>query len=177
MSNLRTAERSLRQRPGFSRFWCGKGPLALLFCLGTGASFGDEALPIGSAAGWPQLETGLAVDREILEANSPSVLRLPYSAPDYALASDAAPASWNSLSKFPSVIEFSPTRHSASDPQVFLRPQFVLGGGSSESLRSLLRIAGFNVTNCIAPLMKMHSTVADSNTHANVSVSARCSFH
>ncbi|HXW65964.1 MAG TPA: hypothetical protein VEK74_12835, partial [Burkholderiaceae bacterium] len=109
------------------------------------------ANPIGPMPSWVQLETDLSVDREVIDTRWSAVVRTPASAPDYSLASEASSFSWSKLNKVPSYIEVYPTRLSASDPQISLRPQLVLGGGSSESLRSWLRVAGFNVTSCIAP--------------------------
>ena len=178
MSTVHAAKDWLRQRYELRCIWRGAaGPLRLfpvtLFLLfGTGIQ-GSAANPISPTPSWLQLETDLTVDREVIDTRWSSVVRPPSSHPDYSLAGEQSPVAWNTLNKVPSFIEVAPTHLVASDPQVYFRPQLVLGGGSSESLRSWLRVAGFDVTNCIGPLMKMHSGFADSSTHANVSVSAR----
>lgn len=177
MSKARTTPWWLWQRSELRRLARGAGPLALSLLLGSGFLQALAAGPIRPIPSWVQLETDLSVDREVIDTRWSSVVRAPASAPDYSLAGEASAVGWRNLTKVPGFVEVYPTRLSASDAQISLRPQLVLGGGSSESLRSWLRVAGFNVTSCIAPVMRMHSTFADSNTHANVSVSARCSFH
>jgi len=178
MSNRLTVRRWPWQRSELRRFGRGAWPLALFLCLGTGPQCCDAAADrVGPMPSWVQLDTELSVDQEVINTRWSSVVRSPGSAPDYSLASETPTFSWSGLYKAQNYIEVYPSRLSASDPQISLRPQLVLGGGSSESLRSWLRVAGFNVTNCIAPVMRMHSGFADSNTHANVSVSARCNFH
>lgn len=177
MSSVRTTERWMWQRPELRRFTRGAWQLALFFPLAAGLGHRVAAHPVSAMSSWVQLETDLSVDREVIDTRWNSVVRAPASAPDYSLARGASLVGWSELNKVPSYIEIYPTRLSASDSQISLRPQLVLGGGSSESLRSWLRVAGFDVTNCIAPVMRMHSSFADSNTHANVSVSARCNFH
>jgi len=177
MSNACAAGLLLRQRSELQRLWRGAGPMALILCLGASVCREADAHPVAPMASWPQLETDLNVDREMIDTRWSSVVRPPSSAPDFSLAGDGSSAAWNGLNKLPAFVELSPTRIVGSDPQVNFRPQLVLGGGSSESLRSWLRVAGFNVSTCTAPLMRMHSGFADSNTHANVSVTARCSFH
>ena len=177
MSKARTTRRWLWQRSELRRLARGACAFALPLVLDTWLVQTVAANPIGPIRSWVQLETDLSVDREAIDTRWSSVVRTPASAPDYSLASGASSLGWSNVNKVPSFIEVYPTRLSASGPQISLRPQLVLGGGSSESLRSWLRVAGFNVTSCIAPVMRMHSSFADSNTHANVSVSARCNFH
>lgn len=177
MSNWRTTARWSWQGSELRRLTRGAWPLGLFFSLGLGFWHGVAANPAALVPSWVQLDTDLSVDREVINTRWSSVVRAPGSAPDYSLAGGGPSLGWGTLNKMPSYIEVYPSRISASDPQISLRPQLVLGGGSSESLRSWLRVAGFNVTSCVAPVMRMHSSFADSNTHANVSVSARCSFH
>lgn len=177
MSNRRTALRWLWQRSELRRLGRGAWRLALFLCLGAAFGHSVAASAADSIPSWVQLDTDLSVDPQVIDTRWSSVVRTPASAPDYSLGTESSTLAWNSLYKIPSYIEVYPSRLSASDPQVSLRPQLVLGGGSSESLRSWLRVAGLNVTKCTAPLMRMHSAFADSTTHANVSVSARCNFH
>jgi hypothetical protein len=177
MSNARMARQWLWQRSELRRLGRGAWPLGLFLCLGAGFERGAAADPIWLRTSWVQLDTDLSVDREVIDTRWSSVVRASALAPEYSLSSQTSMPSWNGLYKTKNYIEVYPTRLSASNPQISFRPQLVLGGGSSESLRSWLRVVGFNVTSCIAPVMRMHSSFADSNTHANVSVSARCSFH
>ena len=177
MSNRRTALRWLWQRSELRRLGRGAWRLALFLCVGAGFEHGAAANSSGAMPSWVQLDTDLSVDPEVINSRWSSVVRTPASTPDYSLASESSMLTWHILYKVPVFIEVYPTRLSASDPQVSLRPQLVLGGGSSESLRSWLRVAGFNVTKCSSPVMRMHSGFADGNTHANISVSARCNFH
>ncbi len=177
MSNACTTRRWVRQGSELRRLWRGAWPVALFLSLGTCFGSMATAQPVGAFSSWVELDSHLSVDREVIDTRWSSVVRLPASAPDYRLASEVSSFSWDGLKKVPNMLEVFPTRVSASDPQIVIRPQLVLGGGSAESLRSWLRVAGINVTSCIAPVMRMHSSFADSNTHANVSVSARCNFH
>jgi len=175
MCNARWAEQCFRQRIEPQDFWCGAGSLALLLCLGAGAARAAEAAPNAAVPSWLQLETDLSVDREVIDTRWSSVVRAPSSAPDYSLAGGRALAVWVGLDQIPAFVELSPA-HMGNDSQVTYRPQLVLGGGASESLRSWLGVVGINATSCTAPLMRMHSGFADSSVHANISVSARCSF-
>ena len=125
--------------------------------------------------GWLQSETDLMVTPEIVQSRWSSLVRLPNSRPSYTLSSAPA-AAWTSLAHSPVLIDLGPTRLAAAEPQVYVRPQFALGG-SSESLRGWLRLAGINAASCTAPLMKMHSSFAGSSSHAKVSLSAHCSVH
>jgi len=132
--------------------------------------------PDPTRSGWLRLETSLSVTAEMLDTRWSSLVRTPSSPPDYSLASPGASVSWSPLSHTPNLIDISPARLAASEPQVYVRPQFALGI-SSDSLRGWLRSAGLNASTCTAPLMKMHSSFAGSNAHAKVSLSARCSLH
>ena len=176
MSNLRTAERLFSQRPDSRRPSPRRWSLLALCWLGSTSAVLADPVPIEPTPSWLQLESGLSVDRETLDTRWSSVVRIPSSPPDYSLTSELPRASWNSLNRVPTMIEVAPTHIGASDPQVYLRPQIVLGG-SSESLTSLLRDAGINASGCMAPLMRMHSSFAGSTSRASVSVSARCSIH
>ncbi len=127
---------------------------------------------------WLQVDTDLAFDPKLLDARWNSLVRTPLPAPDYSLASAVRVAPWMGTGGLPVHLETGDSTHlRASEPQAYVRPQFALGGGSSESLRHWVRVAGISATSCTAPLMKMHSGFAGGSTHANVSVSARCSFH
>jgi len=127
-------------------------------------------------AGWLRLETRLSVTPEILDTRWSSLVRGPCSTPDYSLSTAAASANWGPTIRAPSLIEISPPRPAAAEPQVYVRPQFALGV-PSDSLRGWLRFAGLNASACTAPLMKMHSSFAGGSSHAKVSLSARCSIH
>jgi len=133
-------------------------------------SLGPRPLP-----GWLQSETDLMVTPEIVQSRWSSLVRLPNSRPSYALSSAPA-AAWTNLAYSPVLIDMGPTRLAAAEPQVYVRPQFALGG-SSESLRGWLRLAGINAAACMAPVMRMHSSFAGSSNHAKVSLSAHCSVH
>jgi len=176
MSNVRTAKPLLRQRFGPRRLLRRGWPIALALLLDSGSAQAGEIGSGTTTPGWLQLETDLSVNPEVLDTRWSSVVRLPSSAPDYSLASAEPLASWSTWSRVPALIEITPNRLAAAEPQVYFRPQFALGG-RSESLRSWLRVAGLDATSCMAPLMKMHSSFAGASAHANVSVSARCSFH
>jgi hypothetical protein len=125
---------------------------------------------------WIRLDTNLDVSSATLEEPWSGTTRALERTPDYSLAGSASENLWGHPVRVPGVVEFDPTRLLASDPQREYRPQFSLGS-SSDSLRSWLRFAGIEALGCVAPLMRMHSTVAGSGPHTNVSVSARCSFH
>jgi len=167
-----------RLQAGLGRFLhSAAGPLAFAFCTAAGLPEAAQASPIAPVPSWLQLDTGLRFDRETIDSRWVSVVRpAPLAPSHYSLAAGASPQGWDS-GNFGSHIEIAPEHLSASEPQIVFRPQLVLGGGSSESLASWLRIAGINVAHCAGPVMKMHSGFADSSTHANVSVSARCSVH
>lgn len=153
--------------PRLSRvvFWCLGGTSAVL-------AHASEIHPMPS---WPQLETRLSVSREALDTRWSAVARPPSSAPDYSVGSARPWAAWGGIGNVPALIEISPEHVGATDLRAFIRPQLALGG-SSDSLRSWLQFVGINAGHCMAPLMKMHSSFADSTSHANVSVSARCSI-
>jgi hypothetical protein len=129
-----------------------------------------------TAPGWVRLETNLNVTAEILDTHWSSLVRAPSSLPDYSLASATQAAAWAEVSRAPTLIDMGTTRLAAGEAQTYVRPQFALGA-SSDSLRGWLRFAGINASTCTAPLMKMHSSFADSSSHARVSLSARCSLH
>jgi hypothetical protein len=128
-------------------------------------------------ANWPQLEAHVRVNRDTLEAPWTSVVHKPYAPPDYSLESAQPKEAWNELSHAPGFIEMPVKEPAANAPQSYTRPTFALGGGSADTLRSWLRVAGINASSCIAPVMRMHSAFAGSSQRANVSVSARCSIH
>lgn len=178
MSLEPSTEQLVRQRHGLGRSARRSWVLAALIVSlgGSGAGRAAAAEAAGTPS-WLQLETDLTVSREMLDTRWSSLVRPPSSAPDYSLAAAQQQlSSWNALSKVPSLIEVSPAHVAASNPQLIVAPQFALGG-SSDSLRSWLRFAGIDASHCMAPLMKMHSSFAGSTSHANVSVSARCSLH
>lgn len=125
---------------------------------------------------WLRLDSDLRVTSETLEDPWPGPARSFERRPDYSLAPDPSASSWGGVSHASGLIELNPTHLLASDPQRDYRPQFSLGS-SSDSLRSLLRVAGIEASGCVAPLMRMHSTVVGAGPHTNVSVSARCSIH
>jgi hypothetical protein len=131
---------------------------------------------ISSSDYWLRLDTGLQVSRESLDTRWHSLVSAPGAESDYSLSSPEAADRWNRMTRGLASIEFEPTHLLASDPQRDYRPHFELGS-SSDSLRTWLRGAGLNASTCMAPLMRMHSTVAGTGPRTNVSVSARCSFH
>jgi hypothetical protein len=138
----------------------------------------DFTLPsVGASDYWLHLDTGLDVTREALDTHWSSIVRQPDDRPDYSLSSpEGAAAVWSRYARSPAVIDFVPTHMLASDPQRDYRPQFALGG-SSTSLNALLRGAGIDASGCLAPLMRMHSTISGNGPRTNVSVSARCNIH
>jgi|GEM_PF-4117478 len=144
------------------------------------AESGAMARPPARASLWPSnwllVDTDLRVNGEMINTRWSSLVRQPMSAPDYSLASVARTSYWRVGGLLPVQLDTDPGHLAAADPLGYVRPQFALGG-PSDSLRSWLRVAGISATGCTAPLMKMHSTFAGGNSHANVSVSARCSFH
>jgi hypothetical protein len=174
MALERNADRLVRHQLTHRRAGRGPGVLALLLAIvaGSATAAGDE--PRGRSL--LQLDTDLSFSRESLDTHWSSVVRAPASTPDYSLAAALPPAEWNRMGQVSSLIEYTPPRMSAANPQVIVRPQFALGG-SSDSLRSWLRFAGIEASHCMAPVMKMHSSFAGSTSQANVSVSARCSLH
>ncbi len=157
----------------------GQRVAAILLLTGAGiarASTGEEFAAPGWTPSWLWLDTDLNVSREALDTHWSSLVRLPSSKPDYSLASVPLRQQWHDAAGSLLHVEIAPMRSAGNSPQVFLRPQFSLVG-SSQSLRHWLRAAGVDATSCTGPVMKMHSSFADSSTRANVSVSARCSFH
>lgn len=152
-------------------------PAAATLVHGPLASF---SLPsIDSADYWLRLDTGLSVPRESLDAHWRSVVRSADSRAESPTANPEVSRIWSGLAgapDLPRMFELDSTHLLASDPQRDLRPHFVLGN-SSDSLRTWLRGAGLDASRCVAPLMKMHSTIDGTGPHTNVSVSARCSFH
>jgi len=175
MWNVRISQALTRLRPGrchglprlsWAVFWC-------LGCTSVVLAHASETHPMLS---WLQLETGLSVSRETLDTRWSSVARAPSLAPDYSVGSARPWAAWGGIGNVPALIEISPAHLAAMDPRAFVRPQLALGG-SSDSLRSWLQFVGINAGHCMAPLMKMHSSFADSTSHASISVSARCSIH
>lgn len=138
----------------------------------------DFTLPsIATSDYWLHLDTGLAVTRDTLENRWSSLVRLPDERPDYSLANaEPGAAGWNRFAHSPALVEFAPTHMLASDPQRDYRPQFALANSSS-SLNALLRGAGIDASGCLAPLMRMRSTISGTGPRTNVSVSARCNIH
>lgn len=129
-----------------------------------------------SQPSWVQLDSDLSVSRETFDNGGDSVVRRPFQAPDYSLATAPSRREWSLLPAHGSWVEVAPMRASNNSAAAYVRPQFTLGT-SSDSLRGLLRGAGINASSCMAPMMKMHSSFAGSSSQANVSVSARCSLH
>jgi hypothetical protein len=125
---------------------------------------------------WVRADTGLAVSRESLDSHWHSLVQQPDARSEYTLSTPDVLERWGRLTHSPASIELYPSHLLAFDPERTVRPHLELGS-SSDSLRSWLRDAGLNASTCIAPLMKMHSTIAGSGPRTNVSVSARCSFH
>lgn len=158
-----------------SRRWP-RGALALALLLGMPAHASERSPAETALPGWARMETRLSLTPEMLESRWTSLVRAPNSAPDYSLATAVANATWDPIRHAPNLIDITPTRLAAGEPQVYVRPQFALGM-SSDSLRSWLQFAGVNASTCTAPLMKMHSSFAGSSSHAKVSLSARCSIH
>jgi len=189
---------ALRQPPSLALRWlaqraprCRPRRLLPLLCLlmwleparaappdAPGTPLAAFSLPSISASDyWLHLDTGLAIDRDALDAHWSSLVRQPDDRPDDSLAgSDLTALHWNRTGRSPAVIDFVPTHMLASDPQRDYRPQFALANSSS-SLNALLRRAGIDAAGCLAPLMRMHSTIAGSGPRTNVSLSARCSIH
>lgn len=138
-----------------------------------------SAFSLGSISApnyWLHLDTGLPVSRDSLETHWRATVRPPDPKSVYSLSSTEAVDPWYHLAHSPASIELNPTHLLPYDPQRDYHPHLELGS-SSDSLRSFLRDAGLNASTCIAPVMRMHSTVAGTGPRTNVSVSARCSFH
>jgi len=147
----------------------------LLACLGLAVLAPTTAAQLGDTPGWTAWDSGLQVSREALDTRWSSVVRLPASRPDYSLGDLRPMRAWGAGGMGTSFIDI-PQHFAGAEAPVYVRPQFALGG-TSDSLRLLMRGAGFDATKCVAPLMKMKSGFAGSSTHANVSFSARCSLH
>lgn len=129
---------------------------ALALALGAPVFAAQRSAAEVALSGWARMETRLRLTDEMLDTRWSSLVRAPNSAPDYSLATIAASAGWDPMRHAPNLIDISPVRLAAGEPQVYVRPQFALGV-SSESLRGWLRFAGVNASACTAPLMKMHS--------------------
>jgi hypothetical protein len=149
---------------------------ALIVGAGSHGVLAGSDAPPGSVPSWVQLDTALTVNREVLDTRWSTLVRTPASRPDYSLLSARGSTAWSASDRIGEVVDLSPATPVADHPQVLTRPQFAFRG-SSESLRSWLRIAGVEATHCIAPEMRMNSTFAGAGAHANVSVSARCNIH
>jgi len=137
-------------------------------------------LPVALAAptgtNWIWWDTGLSASAETLDSRWTSVVQRPAAQGNYALAPAGLGMAWGAPGPVTGFIDVSPAHVAASVPQATVRPQFALGS-SSDALRTFLRGAGFDATHCFGPMMKMHSSFAGSSSHANVSLSARCSLH
>ncbi len=132
---------------------------------------------ISSPAYWLNIDSDLPVSRDALDTRWPAVVRLPDAQPDYSLSGSGMAGAWHGTDReAPGWVEFNPTHMLSYDPQRDYRPQFALGG-PSPILRTLLRATGLDASTCLAPLMRMHSTISGAGPHTNVSVSARCNFH
>jgi hypothetical protein len=129
-----------------------------------------------SSAYWLHLDTDLNVPSRSLDTPWHAIVQPPDRPIDYTLSSAEAPETWGHLGGTPGILELDPEHLLHTDPQRDYRPQLALGG-SSESLRSWLREAGINASSCLAPLMRMHSTISGTGPRTNVSISARCNFH
>jgi len=131
---------------------------------------------IGAPDYWLRLDTGLHVSRGVLEEGWHGTAQPAGRGSDFALPSPAA-ARWSLAPPTgPTLLDRPATQLFSADPQHPLRPQIVLGS-ASDSLRSFLREAGLGASTCMAPLMKMHSTIDGSGPRTSVSVSAKCNFH
>jgi hypothetical protein len=124
---------------------------------------------------WLHMDTALSVPRESLLAAPASVVRSWGASSGYSLAL-GGPNRWGRADPPPGFVDLPESHLLGVDPEHPMRPQFTLGG-TSESLRTLMRDVGLNASKCMAPLMRMHSTVADGGPRTNVSLSAKCSFH
>jgi hypothetical protein len=131
---------------------------------------------ISAPAYWLSVDSDLPVSRDSLDSRWPSVVHQPDSRPDYSLSGNSGPSAWGGEGRGSGWVELNPTHLLSYDPQRDYRPQFSLGG-ASPGLRTFLRSAGLDASTCMAPVMRMHSTMSGVGPHTNVSVSARCSFH
>ncbi len=171
---LRTIGAGRTVRPAARRLAC--AVLGALCAIG-GAMAGPPAAQLASTLpGWLQLETGLTVTPEVLQARWTALVRVPAARADYSLAAPAAAPAWGNSIGATRFFELGSVRAGGTDQPAYVRPHFALGE-SSEALRGWLRLAGIDATACTAPLMKMHSAFAGSTSRANVSLSARCSLH
>jgi hypothetical protein len=124
---------------------------------------------------WLHLDTDLSVPRESLEPEWPTVVREPDAKADYSLANHArALGLWNSPADGHGMFNLTSKHFFEANSMKEIHPQIAFGSG--DTLRMLLRAVGVNAT-CNAPAMRMHSNVAGSGPHTNVSLTARCSVH
>ncbi len=151
-------------------------PLVFAACL-LAAAPGARGADDGVTPSWVHLETGLSVGRDVLDARRESLVRIPHMQFDYFLTDGThLVPSWATAYGGVPMMETSRVAVPGADPRIYVRPQFALGT-SSLALRSWLRSAGIDAAKCTAPLMNLHSAFAGTNTHADVSISARCSLN
>jgi hypothetical protein len=151
-------------------------PLLMAACL-LAAPHVARGADDGATPSWVHLETGLSVGRDVLDARREALVQIPHMQFNYFLTDGThLTPSWATDYAGISMLETSRVVVPGSDARTYVRPQFALGT-SSLALRSWLRSAGIDAAKCTAPLMNLHSAFAGSNTHADVSISARCSVH
>lgn len=165
-----------REPSGATRAGAARSCCRLLACLGLFTLARVACAQGDGTPGWTSWDTSLHVSREALDSRWNTVVHLPDARADYSLGSAQPMRVWGSPGSVAGFIEIAPPHFSANDPRGFVRPQFALGG-TSDSLRLLLRDAGFDAAHCLAPVMKMRSGFAGGSTPATVSLSARCSLH
>jgi hypothetical protein len=175
-----------RVDPPSVRQYGASAPLALMLCvafsvIGSSVAYA-QAAPAASAPSvsapdyWLRLDSDLSVPHESLESPWTSLVRKPDAKADYSLASHAQElglfgahaSSHSAFSLGSSKTLFAPNSMHDVHPQIAF--------GTGDTLRTLLRAVGVDAT-CMAPAMRMHSNVAGSGPHTNVSLTARCNVH
>jgi len=172
----RDAVSGRRRLPVLRRGLSRAGLRAALFCVTCCGPLPSIAAEPQAVQSWPQIESGYTVLPELPELRWRGLD--PQRSADFGQrrAGISGEPGWSSTASAPALLHIAHTDPDSRGAQVFVRPQLVLGG-SSEVLGTWLRAIGISASKCQAPLMKMHSTFAGSNSHAKVSLSAHCTVH